>query len=402
MKNDLNILTLAPFYRWFIKGFVEAESKCINKNNVIIHHNKLVEIANYIPYGNWFNHVRLYTKNKIADLEKLPENINVSLLELIYLIPDGMNKRMGEKLIKKFEQFINTNNIEFDLIHSHFIWPQGYIGVQLGKIFNCPVVITLHENMTYLNSINKKIPKNVQWTLNNADALIRVNNKDIPHFIQIGANPNRIYYIPNGYNQDFLKVINKNLAREKLGLENDKKILINIARLYKEKGQKFLIEAIEKVVKHNDNFVCYIGGIGPLKNQLNKQITQKNLNKYVKLLDYIPNEEIIYWMNAADIFVLPSLDEGNPTVMFESLGIGLPFIGTNVGGIPEIITSEEYGLLVDPANSNQLANKIITALNCNWNHEKIIQYGQQFTWQKIALSTIDIYKKIIYFKSNLS
>ena len=76
---------------------------------------------------------------------------------MFYFISDGMNKRIGEKLTTKFERYINKNNIEFDIIHSHFIWPQGYIGVKLGKIFNRPVVITLHENMNFLNNIKKKL-----------------------------------------------------------------------------------------------------------------------------------------------------------------------------------------------------------------------------------------------------
>ena len=97
MKNDLNILTLAPFYRWFIKGFVEAESKCINKNNVIIHHNKLVEIANYIPYGNWFNHVRLYTKNRMFSLHTFSSKFFLSncydFKTLLFRIDDRLIKK---------------------------------------------------------------------------------------------------------------------------------------------------------------------------------------------------------------------------------------------------------------------------------------------------------------------
>ena len=100
-------------------------------------------------------------------------------------------------------------------------------------------------------------------------------------------------------------------------------------------------------------------------------------------------------MNAADLFVLPSSDEGNPTVMFEALGIGLPFIGTKVGGIPEVITSEDYGLLVEPKNSIKLANEIIIALNKKWDNKKIRDYAKQFTWGNIASDTVALYNDVI-------
>ena len=98
--------------------------------------------------------------------------------------------------------------------------------------------------------------------------------------------------------------------------------------------------------------------------------------------------------NVADLFVLPSLFEGNPTVMFEALGVGLPFIGTNVGGIPEIIISDEYGLLCEPANPKDLAENIMIGLNKEWNREKIMEYANQFTWENIANKTREIYELI--------
>jgi glycosyltransferase involved in cell wall biosynthesis len=97
-------------------------------------------------------------------------------------------------------------------------------------------------------------------------------------------------------------------------------------------------------------------------------------------------------MNACDIFVLSSLNEANPTVMFEALGCGKPFIGTKVGGIPEIINSEVYGLLVTPANPDDLKEKILLALDRKWDHEAILKYAEQFTWKEIADEILKIYR----------
>ena len=76
-------------------------------------------------------------------------------------------------------------------------------------------------------------------------------------------------------------------------------------------------------------------------------------------------------------------------------GMWQPFIGTKVGGIPEIITSEDYGLLIEPKNSKDLATKIKIALEKKWDYEKIRKYGEQYTWENIGSDVIDIYKTLL-------
>ncbi|GAH34690.1 unnamed protein product, partial [marine sediment metagenome] len=130
---------------------------------------------------------------------------------------------------------------------------------------------------------------------------------------------------------------------------------------------------------------------GTLMKDLKSQIKKLRLEDYVKLIGSKPHDEIPLWMNAANIFVLPSLNEGNPTVMFEALGVGLPFIGTNVGGVSEIIPSEDYGLICEQANRKKLAEKILIGLDKEWDRDKILEYAKRFTWEKIAKEIIKIY-----------
>ena len=100
-------------------------------------------------------------------------------------------------------------------------------------------------------------------------------------------------------------------------------------------------------------------------------------------------------MNACDLFVLPSLNEGNPTVMFETLGCGKPFVGSNVGGVTEVITSDIYGFLVNPADPDDLAKKIQMALDREWDHEVILRHANNYTWDKISQEIIKIYNRVL-------
>jgi teichuronic acid biosynthesis glycosyltransferase TuaC len=392
--DEINILVIAPVYNWFIKNLVETESKYIRKIDVFAHHNYLSEIPKYLPFGGYFEFIKQFSKEKMINVEGKPSNVNVHLLSMLYFIPDGKNKRLGDRIAKKFEKYIKKHNIEFDIIHAHFTYPQGYAAIELGRKFGVPVVVTLHENMPHLNSLLAKHKNGVYLVWRRADALIRVNKKDFPIYLNAGVHPSRLHHIPNGFNSRQFPVISKDVAKKHLDLDTKKRIILNVARLSEEKGQNYLIEAMKFVIKEKKDVLCLIGGTGPLAKQLQKQIKRLGLEKYVQLCGFIPNEKIAYYMNGADIFVLPSLSEGNPTVMFEALGIGLPFIGTKVGGIPEIIISENFGLLVEPQNPKDLAEKIIIALNKKWEQDLIRTYAQQFSWDNIARQTLNIYELV--------
>lgn len=394
-SNELNILVIAPYYYWFIKEFTEAESRYVGKIDVLVHHNYLAEISNILPFSGYVEVVRqFFTKKHLIDNERKPNNVNVHLLSMFYLIPDGNNKRLVDTLTKKFESYIKKQVIEFNMIHAHFTYPQGYIAIKLGKKFGVPVIVTLHENMPHLNSLLKKHKKKVYEVWRNADALIRVNKKDFPIYLNAGVPESKLYHIPNGFNPEKFPVIPKDICRKQLNLDPSKKILLNVARLSEEKGQNYLIKAMKYVIQERTDVLCLIGGAGRLKEHLQKQITKQGLEEYVRLCGYIPDEKIAYFMNAADIFVLPSLSEGNPTVMFEALGVGLPFIGTTVGGIPEIITTEEYGMLVEPSDAKGLSEKILSALEKKWDNNSIMMYAKRYSWENIAKQTLRIYKTL--------
>jgi teichuronic acid biosynthesis glycosyltransferase TuaC len=295
---------------------------------------------------------------------------------------------------RAIKSLIEKNNLHFNLIHSHFTWPSGAVAVELKKIMGIPVVITEHTHTTLYKALNggDSYYTNI-WK--QSDAIIRVNKKDVPSICRSGVEPTKVFSIANGYDPNKFHPIDKQKARQSLGLPSDKKLILNISRLYKEKGQKYLISAISEIIKNQNDVCCYIGGTGPLKDDLEQQISTLNAQEYVKLVGFIPDERMVLWMNAADIFILPSLGEGNPTIMFECLGCGKPLIGTKVGGVPEIINSEDYGLLVEPADPIDLAEKIIVALDREWDSDKILAYSEQYSWENIVKEIMRVYDQVL-------
>ncbi|ABS56263.1 glycosyl transferase, group 1 [Methanoregula boonei 6A8] len=288
-------------------------------------------------------------------------------------------------------QIIRKENTQFDLIHAHFTWPSAAIAAQIREEFHVPVVTTIHEDSGWLEEeIRMEQPLLVRaWR--ECDRLIRVNKKDVPLLLRYNT---RIISIPNGFGPEF-HPMDKQESRRVLCIPAENKIVFSLAPLIERKGFSYLIDAMEQVIKKDPSTLCYIGGEGPEKKNLTEKIRKKGLQKNIFLLGFVPDKQVVRWMNSADLFVLPSLKEGNPTVMFECLGCGTPFIGTDAGGIPEIIQSDDYGYVCEPANPQALAQVLTAALGRAWDRERISQYAQQFSWEAIGRELNEVYRQLI-------
>jgi glycosyltransferase involved in cell wall biosynthesis len=267
------------------------------------------------------------------------------------------------------------------------------VAAEVKRKYDIPLVITDHASTTLYPLIRKK-DRVLANTWKATDSIIRVNKKDIALFSTI-APKNRIFSIPNGYNSAEIGYLPREVARDKLRLPLDKQILFNLAMFHHHKGQRYLIQAMKELVQVRKDILCLIAGFGPLKNRLNRQIKQLHLQNHVKLLGEIPHNQVTYWYNACDIFVLPSLSESFGIVQLEAMGCGKPVVATYNGGSEEIITSEEHGLLCQVANPKDLAEKMLIALDKKWDSEKIIEYAQSFTWHANAEKTLQVYEHVL-------
>lgn len=119
------------------------------------------------------------------------------------------------------------------------------------------------------------------------------------------------------------------------------------------------------------------------------------LGEKIKLIGFVPDSHVKYWLNSADIFALASLSETGPVVMYEALGSGIPFVGTSTGAVPEVITSQQYGLVCHPKDVDSLADNILTAIDMHWNSNRIKCYAERYTWDNIAKALVKIYNGIL-------
>jgi len=389
-----NVLFVTNSYRSFIKDQIELISEQLKNVYVLVRYNSIAELSRFIPSEELKNHRKEFQ----IDLTNTPSNVRVIVLPLLYLPTDLGYKKLGEKHFKAVQKTIQKNKIEFDLIHAHFAWSSGYAAAKLQERYSVPFIVTTHGYDIYdLPFRNNEWKVNVEYVLNSADQIITVSNSNLECIKKINVKK-PVSVIANGFLINSFYPQSSKECRKKLNLPLDKRIILTVGILDEVKGHRYLIEAMQEIVKKRKDIICIIVGGGGLRKRLLRQVKKAGLQNTINLVGMKEHTEIPTWINACDLFVLPSLSEGNPTVMFECLGCGKPFIGTRVGGIPEVITSEDYGILVEPANSEALAESLFLALEKNFDKDKILKYSKQFAWEEIVKQIVSIYDYVLRTK----
>jgi len=191
--------------------------------------------------------------------------------------------------------------------------------------------------------------------------------------------------------------------------KKDKKIIkiIMPANFIEVKGHRYLIEACSMLVLQNiDNFRCIFYGKGPGKKKLKEIIMKKKLNNYIKVLNFLPHNELIemYKNSEVDMVVLPSISnlkgehEGIPVALMEAMSYSIPVISTNTGGIPELI-SKNIGIMVNEKDPIQLADAIKKLLKDEKLRMKIGKDGYKKVYKEynIKKNTMRLFSLFNYY-----
>ncbi|PIQ99090.1 MAG: hypothetical protein COV66_14495 [Nitrospinae bacterium CG11_big_fil_rev_8_21_14_0_20_45_15] len=209
--------------------------------------------------------------------------------------------------------------------------------------------------------------------------------------VQLGVAEEKIICIPNGLDNELFQPYPKQKARKKLGLNQDEKYILAVGRLSKSKGHANLILAFKQLLTNHSNLRLIIVGEGEEKQSLLDLAVKEGVADKTTLAGFQEHTSIPWWLNAADVFVLPSHLEGTPNILLEAMACGLPVIATDVGGVAEIITNEQNGLLIQPDSRIEIEMALHRVLNDpvlkkNMEQAALATISRKFTnWDQQAL-----------------
>jgi len=189
-------------------------------------------------------------------------------------------------------------------------------------------------------------------------------------------NPDKIKVMPNWINLERFQPT----AGHPQGDNDHTKTLLFVHWLSKRKGADMIIPIAIRLSKiQNTNYKILVIGDGPYKEQLLQEIKDNNLENYIEIVGAVPNKEIVEYYSKADLFIMPSMEEGFPRVLLEAMASGVPYVATDVGAVREISPEIAQRFLVKPGDAEKFAQKIEILLN----DEKIYEQFKKEELKKV-------------------
>jgi len=307
----------------------------------------------------------------------------------------------GKRMFNGIKNMVKEihKSFKFDIIHSHVSLPDGWAGMEIAKKYKKPLFITVH-GQDFQKTIfkNNKCKENIKKAISFANKLIVVSSK-LKKMAEdnLKINSDRIIVIPNGINQKDIisRTGNKIVERYK-----NKKIILSVSHLIKTKGIDFNLKAIAKLKGKYEYLLYLIIGEGIERDNLETLSFNLGLENIVEFLGQVTHKNVMEYISICDIFSLPSWEEGFGIVYLEAMSQGKPVIACKDQGIADIVKDRETGLLVKPKDVSSLVNVIDYLLSNKENAKAIGDKAKKlvlenYTWEKNAQKTIEIYKGVI-------
>ena len=310
-----------------------------------------------------------------------------------------------------------AGSINADLYEAHAVSGYGFPKAIRKQGIDRPFIHTIHgvladeyeqtkkngyqtSRSRMANYFMHRLAKLEEQTAQDAKLIVTISNYSLEKIQKhYGVERSKVRIVPNGVDTEKFKPTETQAARRQLGLGNTPCVLF-VGNLIPRKGLSFLLEAAKKIVKENRDTQFLIVGEGPLKTPLTMSLESADLSGNFKLLGNLKEDALPVIYNCADVFVLPSIQEGQGIVLLEAQAAGKPVVAFDVGGIDEAVRNGETGLLVKRGNSEELAEALLSLLADKTWRQKMGGNGrgfvsENFTWDISAQKMLKVYQEAL-------
>ncbi|MBI4438618.1 glycosyltransferase family 4 protein [Candidatus Woesearchaeota archaeon] len=319
----------------------------------------------------------------------IPTNISRSLFALLQAPFFVVSQILASRRV--------ANDFKPDVVHAHWAFPQGLAA----RFTGFPYVVNFYGGELVMARRFRLV-----WLLNYiVDRSFRsftVTNYYVRFIREMGVR-RPLGAVPLGVDISSFRpdVSGAGEVRRKFCRDGELMVLF-VGRLVERKGPDYLVDAFQRVVGVVSNARLVVVGGGPMLDSLRAQASSLGISDRVVFAGEIPNAELPKYYCACDLFVLPSIvdrhgdREGQGVVYAEAMACRKPVIGTNTGGIPDVI-SPKVGLLVREKDSEDLAAGIVKLLKDSGLRDRMGQNAyklvhERFAWDKIAREYVKVFR----------
>jgi D-inositol-3-phosphate glycosyltransferase len=271
-----------------------------------------------------------------------------------------------QRLAGVAEDFRKYNQLQYDLIHSHY-WLSGLIGKELQASWHAPHAVMFHtlgaiKNRLRIGKLEPELRiESEREVIKSCHLIITSTAKESEDLMKLyGASPDKITVIPCGVNLDLFRPINRETARRELGLDHQKVILF-VGRIDPLKGLERLLTALSYMDGEKTPQLMIVGGDTQSQDrvkELQRLAKELGIEDRVQFVGSVSQSSLPLFYSASDVCAIPSYYESFGMVALESLACGTPIVATNVGGMKNIVCNDEMGRIVRDNSPNNLSIKI--------------------------------------------
>lgn len=260
-----------------------------------------------------------------------------------------------------------TKENRYDLIHAHWLLPNGVIGRKLARKLGIPLAVSLHGSDVTMaerplfRRIARKILKDAEW--------VSACSEDLrQRVIALGADPEKTFTIPYGVDTEKFKPDTRRKARLRKMIDMKYRkgytTILAVGRLVEKKGFTYLLDAMKAILDKCQDVVLVFAGDGDLKRELVSKTNRLGISKNVLFAGTIERKDLPIYFSGCDILAVPSVRDrygnldGLPNVLMEGLASGRAIVASRIAGIPNVMFDGENGLLVEPENPTELAEAL--------------------------------------------
>lgn len=331
----------------------------------------------WFPFkGNRFGHY-----GTLARVPRLEERNGITIYHPRYLVIPKIGMSVAAALMF-LSVFLFVRRLHkqhnYDVLDGHFFYPDGVVVSMLGRRLKLPVMNTARGSDVALYPKFAGPRAQIRWAIKNSNAAISVCEFLSRELRNLVPESTHLHVMRNGVDLDAFQETDRKAMRQELGLRSF--TLLTVGNLIELKGHHLVIEAMESLPDCD----LLIAGEGPMKDKLARLIESKGLTDRVRLLGLIPHADLPRLYSAADCLILASSSEGWANVLLESMACGTPVVATRVAGNPEVVGSDDAGVLIDKRSATGIAQGVSALRAANPDRAAVRNYATGFSWQETS------------------
>lgn len=295
---------------------------------------------------------------------------------------------MAYSLLPIVKSYIK-NGYDFDLIDSHFMYPDGVAAAIIAKHLRKPVTITVRGSDINLYTQYTVPSRWIRWAANQANAIIAVCQDLADSVIALGIEESKVHSFRNGVDLSLFKPGDRDQCRHKLGFKHY--TVLSVGNLVPLKGHDLVIRALAEV----PDIDLAIIGEGPIKQELQQLAQQLQVSDRVSFIGTLPQEQLVEYYTAGDCLVLASSREGWANVLLEAMACGTPAIATDVGGNAEVLSDCAAGTIIENRSSEAIASAIKKFRSHPISRSDTLRAASKYSWKETSINLDRLFRDVI-------